>query len=184
MFKERSHEQAMGVVEIGSYRSGPDVNCRIVRMLKDAHLERHRFLSRLYAGSFCRNNTSSSECVAQLRACRSALFLIRPRLSKKSPGRVARGSSSSFPRTTTNTPPSTAHYDYTTYLYAIMMTTSLSDSDPFASNSNLSPSEEDYVEGATLPVGRDASLTLATDSLIVLGIETTALANRNLLTFL
>lgn len=49
------------------------------------------------------------------------------------------------------------------------LTTSLSDSDPFASNSDLAPGEGEYSEGATLPVGRDASLTLATDALIVLG---------------
>ena len=48
-------------------------------------------------------------------------------------------------------------------------TISLSDSDPFASNSDLAPSDAEYLEGATLPVGRDASLTLATDALIVLG---------------
>ena len=49
------------------------------------------------------------------------------------------------------------------------MSASLSDSDPFASNSDLNPGDQDYPEGATLPVGRDASLTLATDALIVLG---------------
>lgn len=49
------------------------------------------------------------------------------------------------------------------------MTTSLSDSDPFASNSDIAPTDGDHLEGATLPVGRDASLTLATDALIVLG---------------
>ena len=63
-----------------------------------------------------------------------------------------------------------------------MTTTSLSDSDPFASDSNLAPSEGDYIEGATLPVGRDASLTLATDSMIVLGMENAIWEHYHLLT--
>ena len=63
-----------------------------------------------------------------------------------------------------------------------MTTPSLSDSDPFASDSHLAPSEGDYVEGATLPVGRDASLTLATDALIVLGMDTAVSDNQDLLT--
>ena len=75
-----------------------------------------------------------------------------------------------------------AHYDHTNYLYAIMTSSSLSDSDPFASESNLASSDGEYVEGATLPVGRDASLTLATDSLIVLGMKNVTLNDGHLLT--
>ena len=45
---------------------------------------------------------------------------------------------------------------------------SVADTDPFV---DPIPASEDgtYVEGSTLAVGRSASLTLATDSLIVLG---------------
>lgn len=46
---------------------------------------------------------------------------------------------------------------------------SLSDSDPFGDPISAAE-DQDYIEGATLPVGRSASLTLATDSLIVLGV--------------
>lgn len=49
-----------------------------------------------------------------------------------------------------------------------MAPTSLSDSDPFVDPINT-VSDQDYSEAWTLPVGRSASLTLATDSLIVLG---------------
>ena len=63
-----------------------------------------------------------------------------------------------------------------------MTSSSLSDSDPFASESNLASSDGEYVEGATLPVGRDASLTLATDSLIVLGMKNVTLNDGHLLT--
>lgn len=48
-----------------------------------------------------------------------------------------------------------------------MAPSSLAHSDPFVDPVQMV--EDDYVEGSTLPVGRDASLTLATDSLIVLG---------------
>ena len=41
-------------------------------------------------------------------------------------------------------------------------------SDPFADPAP-SPGDDTYAEGSTLAVGRGASLTLATDSLIVLG---------------
>lgn len=44
------------------------------------------------------------------------------------------------------------------------------DSDPFADPDNAA-GDHDYTEGWTLPVGRSASLTLATDSLIVLGMQ-------------
>ena len=49
-----------------------------------------------------------------------------------------------------------------------MAPTSLADSDPFVDPIN-SVSDDDYTDAWTLPVGRSASLTLATDSLIVLG---------------
>lgn len=49
-----------------------------------------------------------------------------------------------------------------------MATTSLADSDPFVDPVNTA-SDRVYTEAWTLPVGRSASLTLATDSLIVLG---------------
>ena len=49
-----------------------------------------------------------------------------------------------------------------------MAPTSIADSDPFV-DSVTTASDRDYTEGWTLPVGRSASLTLATDSLIVLG---------------
>ena len=65
-----------------------------------------------------------------------------------------------------------------------MTTPSLSDSDPFTSHSNLASSDGEYVEGATLPVGRDASLTLATDSLIVLGMRIVNIYDEYLLTML
>lgn len=42
------------------------------------------------------------------------------------------------------------------------------ESDPFADPTHASENYE-YAEASTLPVGRNASLTLATDSLIVLG---------------
>lgn len=51
-----------------------------------------------------------------------------------------------------------------------MAPTSIGDSDPFVDPVNTA-SDHDYTEAWTLPVGRDASLTLATDSLIVLGIQ-------------
>lgn len=51
-----------------------------------------------------------------------------------------------------------------------MAPTSSTDTDPFADPDNV-PGDHDYTEGWTLPVGRSASLTLATDSLIVLGME-------------
>ena len=51
-----------------------------------------------------------------------------------------------------------------------MAPTSLADSDPFVDPVN-SVSDDDYTEAWTLPVGRSASLTLATDSLIVLGMQ-------------
>ena len=50
-----------------------------------------------------------------------------------------------------------------------MASTSLIESDPFVDPVNPT-SDHDYTEGQTLPVGRSAYLTLATDSLIVLGI--------------
>ena len=49
-----------------------------------------------------------------------------------------------------------------------MAPTTIPGADPFADPDHVSDSTE-YEEGSTLPVGRDASLTLATDSLIVLG---------------
>ena len=49
-----------------------------------------------------------------------------------------------------------------------MAPTSLTDSDPFV-DPVTTANDHDYTEGWTLPVGRSASLTLATDSLIVLG---------------
>lgn len=52
-----------------------------------------------------------------------------------------------------------------------MAPSSVADSDPFADPHQISGDPE-YVEASTLPVGRDASLTLATDSLIVLGRRT------------
>lgn len=51
-----------------------------------------------------------------------------------------------------------------------MAPTSLADSDPFVDPINAA-SGHDYTEAWTLPVGRSASLTLATDSLIVLGMH-------------
>ena len=51
-----------------------------------------------------------------------------------------------------------------------MAPTSLADSDPFVDPINAA-SDNDYTEAWTLPVGRSASLTLATDSLIVLGMH-------------
>ena len=45
---------------------------------------------------------------------------------------------------------------------------SVVDSDPFV-DPIQTPDDHDYAEASTLPVGRNASLTLATDSLIVLG---------------
>ena len=52
--------------------------------------------------------------------------------------------------------------------YLTMAPTTISGADPFADPDHISDNTE-YDEGSTLPVGRDASLTLATDSLIVLG---------------
>ena len=51
-----------------------------------------------------------------------------------------------------------------------MAPTSSTNSDPFADPINAA-GDPDYTEGWTLPVGRSASLTLATDSLIVLGMQ-------------
>ena len=51
-----------------------------------------------------------------------------------------------------------------------MAPTSLTGSDPFVDPVNVA-GVDDYIEGWTLPVGRSASLTLATDSLIVLGMQ-------------
>lgn len=51
-----------------------------------------------------------------------------------------------------------------------MAPTSLAASDPFVDPINAA-SDHDYAEAWTLPVGRSASLTLATDSLIVLGMH-------------
>ena len=45
---------------------------------------------------------------------------------------------------------------------------SVAESDPFA-DPGQTPNDQEYAEASTLPVGRNASLTLATDSLIVLG---------------
>lgn len=59
-----------------------------------------------------------------------------------------------------------------------MATTSLADSDPFVDPVNT-PSDHDYTEAWTLPVGRSASLTLATDSLIVLDEDFTRRETRN-----
>lgn len=47
---------------------------------------------------------------------------------------------------------------------------SLADSDPFVDPVDT-VGDHDYREAWTLPVGRSASLTLATDSLIVLGMQ-------------
>lgn len=47
---------------------------------------------------------------------------------------------------------------------------SVVDSDPFVDPANAAAGH-DYTEAWTLPVGRSASLTLATDSLIVLGMQ-------------
>ena len=49
-----------------------------------------------------------------------------------------------------------------------MALTTIPGADPFADPDHIADNNE-YEEGSTLPVGRDASLTLATDSLIVLG---------------
>ena len=46
----------------------------------------------------------------------------------------------------------------------------LADSDPFVDPVNAA-NDLEYAEAWTLPVGRSASLTLATDSLIVLGMQ-------------
>ena len=51
-----------------------------------------------------------------------------------------------------------------------MAPTSLADSDPFVDPINTA-NDHEYADGWTLPVGRSASLTLATDSLIVLGLQ-------------
>ena len=45
---------------------------------------------------------------------------------------------------------------------------SIADNDPFVDPTHV-VEDGTYVEGSTLAVGRSASLTLATDSLIVLG---------------
>lgn len=50
----------------------------------------------------------------------------------------------------------------------VMAPSSVAGSDPFVDPGQGSENPE-YAEASTLPVGRDASLTLATDSLIVLG---------------
>ena len=52
-----------------------------------------------------------------------------------------------------------------------MATHPVAEGDPFADPSHTSQDHE-YAEASTLPVGRNASLTLATDSLIVLGTHT------------
>ncbi len=52
-----------------------------------------------------------------------------------------------------------------------MAPTSLADSDPFVDPVNAASDHNNYTEGWTLSVGRSASLTLATDSLIVLGMQ-------------
>ena len=49
-----------------------------------------------------------------------------------------------------------------------MASTTILGANPFADPDHNVDNTE-YDEGSTLPVGRDASLTLATDSLIVLG---------------
>ena len=49
-----------------------------------------------------------------------------------------------------------------------MAPSSVAGNDPFADPERVS-ADRDYAEASTLPVGRNASLTLATDSLIVLG---------------
>ena len=49
-----------------------------------------------------------------------------------------------------------------------MAPTTIPSANPFADPDQIADNTE-YDEGSTLPVGRDASLTLATDSLIVLG---------------
>ncbi len=54
--------------------------------------------------------------------------------------------------------------------YLTMAPTTKRGADPFADPDHISD-DTDYDEGSTLPVGRDASLTLATDSLIVLGTD-------------
>ena len=51
-----------------------------------------------------------------------------------------------------------------------MAPTSLAHTDPFVDPVNTT-TDHDYVQAWTLPVGRSASLTLATDSLIVLGMQ-------------
>lgn len=52
--------------------------------------------------------------------------------------------------------------------FLTMASTTTPGANPFADPDHNADNSE-YDEGSTLPVGRDASLTLATDSLIVLG---------------
>ena len=62
------------------------------------------------------------------------------------------------------------HAHHTEYLltHSSMAPTFVADSDPFSDPIHYSEDHE-YADGSTLHVGRNASLTLATDSLIVLG---------------
>lgn len=55
--------------------------------------------------------------------------------------------------------------------------TSVASSDPFSDSIHTSEDYE-YAVGSTLHVGRDASLTLATDSLIVLGVQAQSPSDR------
>jgi len=66
----------------------------------------------------------------------------------------------------------TEHAHNTEYLLPqfSMAPISVADSDPFSDPIHYSEDHE-YAEGSTLHVGRNASLTLATDSLIVLGTQ-------------
>ena len=50
------------------------------------------------------------------------------------------------------------------------------DSDPFA-DTNVTDNQHDFPDDATLVVGRNASLTLGTDSLIILGREGILIGN-------
>lgn len=56
-----------------------------------------------------------------------------------------------------------------------MAPSSIAESDPFK-DPIVPASEHDFVGDSTLLVGRDASLTLATDSLIVLGRPASAIS--------
>lgn len=60
---------------------------------------------------------------------------------------------------------------------------SVAPSDPFEDHSQT-PKDQEYPDASTLSVGRDASLTLATDSLIVLGKRTSDGTNDEILTLL